>query len=411
MRPVALQKNHSNIGMIDFEYLSTETSESMFELAPIQATLLYEENKKGQFRELHLLDHDFHEADSDMQQRDLPYMDSDLLKSMPNELSVHERKGRFAKPFSKKSKQSILEKSQTVIDSNVTERLLNFIISKKFQSFTFIVWNEMQLKTIMKQLIMFALTPTILHNRSKYYLICLPQMDITFVSRESYISGDLNDLRRTYCNNIPEEYFPFSFLSQHSFRYSGEPPDKTYYVRPEHSVEEKKRIELWLRKQEKKTWKIAEELKKFAHYKMTVFSATIQAFLKFTYHLQTEMWYFFKPKAAASDEIPLFSPFTYPIMSIGSLSFTLFRYFALKSQLFSVNFETGRPNFRSSQGELEFVSFLTELVAPAEVYTTFSIHNQKAFQFIRPDFYCPQKKYAACFQGMYQWERDIMNFN
>ena len=181
--------------------------------------------------------------------------------------------------------------------------------------------------------------------------------------------------------------------------YLGETPSCQYFIRPEYSEEEQCQIKNWYQlhgKQE--TWNLASNLMDFCCYKMKIFSATMIAFLKYSFELQTEMWKFF-PTPKCFEGVPLFSPFSFPITSVGALSFTLYRFFGLKSQLCAVNYETGRPNFKSSQGELEFTSFLTELVFPSEVNTSFSIHDQKCFQYIRPDFYCEERKYAACFQG------------
>ena len=400
LRPVQLQKYHHNLGMIDFEYLAQKIDPNTFELVPVQASILFEDGEKETFTEKQFLDEKFGHSEPADRQIVMPYMmELDHMSTMSKKLAACERVGRFSKPFSKKSKKSILEKCQTKVTSNVTERLVNFIVTRKFQSYTFIVWSENQLKTIMKQLIVMRVTPKVLHSQSKYHLVTIPQFDITFVSRESYVVGTLEELRSTYATKVPIQFYPRDFLTEETMTYVGERPSCELFLRSEHSNKEQNEIKKWYHDQEhKKTWSLANELVTFCSYKMRIFSATLMAFLSYAFKLQSEMWKFF-PATSGTEGVPLFSPFSYPITSVGALSFTLYRYFGLRSQLCAVNYETGRPNFKSSQGELELVSFLTELVSPSEVNTSFSIHDQKSFQHIRPDFYCEEKKYAACFQG------------
>ena len=210
-KPVNLQKYHHNIGFIDFEYLAREVNQNTFELMPIQASIFFEDSEKEKFTEKQFFDSKFGVTEPEDQEVVLPYMDSNLLGPTSKTLAAHERTGRFSKPFSKKSKKSISEKCQIETTGSVSERLVNFIFARNFQSYTFIMWNENQLKTIMKQLIMMSVTPKVLNNQSKYHLVTVPQFDLTFVSRESYIVGNLNELRSTYADYVPIQFFPYNF--------------------------------------------------------------------------------------------------------------------------------------------------------------------------------------------------------
>ena len=421
MATVKPQVFHANIGFINMMTCEKIVSKNETETLPIFIDIAYE-IRRFTFAYFQVSDKRFGFTDTKyFNDRFLTYK---YLKNVSildtYYTSLAKSTGRRSKySTSKQSDQDRLKlKLQFIVNFTVCEKVIQALIKPSFQSYTFIVQDQELLHYLYSTLVgLFIYPHTCSSDGSDMIYFTVKEYNITFVCYKSYLDFDFGTLKEMF--DLSDKDFPYPLFPSQKHTFGEKFPDTTTTLQcfpplPDFldftdtaNIVAYKQKAYVSHSRFKMSYHVTKNLLEYTKNKMKISITAMLSFLQQLFIIQTKLHIQFPGKYYPNEtklekkeqEFPLFSPFTTPIYTLASFNYTLFRYFGLNCQLYTIKNEFGSWVYNCSPKELEFILWHTHRLRllKKHVFSPFSPEGIKRLCNLIPDI--ATDDWAAWFNG------------
>ncbi len=242
-----------------------------------------------------------------------------------------------------------------------------------------------------------SISPEVIRDGKNVFLINLPDFNIKFIRINNYLSGDEHQIAEQFNIKVSKHYFPEKFNSINNYSYTGQIPDKSFFInfKDSKTVIEQKLIFINNCLQTNYKWDFRKELFRFVDENLFLLTKSCLIFLKDCFTFQSLL--------QETEKKKFVHPFGNEICTIAGFTFKVYKLFYLnKYPIFSVINEFGNNGKEMSRQEAEWVAFM-HFKYPENKYFSGLLHpkGQKYFNETIPDLYSPITKEAMFYCGCY----------
>jgi hypothetical protein len=357
--------------------------------------VIYKEAERGNFNRYILTANESEIHDSfEKDILSFQYVDSEISKFHESKENLH-RRTKVTEDFSQN-----LKKLQNVKASNLGTKLVQLITKPEWSNTTFISQDckSQNYNCILSFFIQNGFCPKVIQNGHKIIFMEIPNLNLRFITSNSYVDVSEFDLAKQYDIPFDPFYFPENLNSTQLLTLDGTIPSYKHFWNFSDSDTEKRNKKNFVTnfKTTYKSWNFEKELLRFCEEKLWLLTLSSLKFLSECFQFQKEI------KKEKTEQSKYFiHPFGYHICSLASFSFKLFKVFYLNyEEIYCVQNEFGKTSKNVSKIEYEWASFMEYENPGAKFLSAFN--NDKGQQYFKeaiPDLYSPITKEAHFFHG------------
>jgi len=383
LKEIKPQDHHANIGVITCEYEEKMIDQNTSVLRPVLINVVAEKTR-GHFTKMVCSDPRLHILDSQQTETDFvqsDYFNFSALESNYKELSQATTMYTNGQPRSKKYENLLDLKVQYTTSINLFSKLFRTIITAEYRAFSFIVENKDVMHEIMSHLIKQDIRPDVLVQENEYFLLKIPEFNISFLNLQNYLPYEIHDLIKMYKLPLSYPIFPFQTLNEGTFDVTAAPPFEkyTHYTDTEEIRKLKKKAYDELPPVE--VYSLSKALLHYSNQKTSVFAQSILYFLHSLFLIQENLISYFKTERPVKG-LAFFSPFTSPCCTLAGFNYSIFRFFGLKHPIYALkkNLEFGNYDYNCSKMEREFILYYTHKYGESRCYSPYTPKGVRRFK-------------------------------
>ena len=216
LKEIKPQHYHANIGVITCEYEEKMINQDTSVLRPVLINVVAEKTR-GHLTKMVCSDPRLNILDSEQTETDFvrsDYFNFSALESNYKELSQATSMYSNGQPRSKRYENLLDLKVQYTTSINLFSKLFRTIISAEYRAFSFIVENKDVMHEIMSHLIKQDIRPDVLVQQNEYFLLKIPEFNISFLNLQNYLPYEIHDLIKMYKLPLSYPIFPFQTLNE-----------------------------------------------------------------------------------------------------------------------------------------------------------------------------------------------------
>lgn len=234
----------------------------------------------------------------------------------------------------------ILSKVKEKKIKTIEEKILTFLLSDYQANEATVICSDVRiLHFLTLTLLSWNLSPKLLEDHNKIFILTLENCNVRFIAREKYLDCDFEKLGDMFQLECKPTFFPVRKNHPYYYSYKSLPFDLSDYVSENDSAVSIKRktllhdelVESCLTKFP--PFEFAKALKECAINDGLYFCKSMLTFLREMLQIQKESF----PEKQGDDWLPLIHPFTYPICSISGFSRDLFHFHSLEANLKAID--------------------------------------------------------------------------
>ncbi len=359
--------------------------------------VIYKEIKRGCFDKYVLTSLDFFMNDFiETKILNYEYVSKDLSKHY-EPLKMAKKQTKTTSDFNENLK---LLQSKSNFELPLLDKFIQLISKPEWQNTTFISQdsNSQNYNTILSGFLKHGFCPKVIQNGRKILFMEVLNLNLRFVTSNSYLEGTEIDLSKQYNFDHEKYYFPESLKLPQYYHYNGVVPNAKHFFNFNDEVNVKTDKENFVVKLQENnyTWNFVKELVRYCDEKLWFLTICCLKFLEesfcFQIMLKTEN------KIIGTD---LLHPFGNNICSLSGFTFKLYKILYLnKENVYIVKNEYGVNTKHVSKLEYEWASFMEFQYPNNQFLSAFNNPNgQFYFKEAIPDLYSPITKEAHFFHG------------
>ena len=257
-------------------------------------------------------------------------------------------------------------------------------------------------------LVAYGFCPDIIRKGNSIILLGIQDLDLRFVSSNSYVDGTENEIAKQFGILFSPLFFPFEFLKTHPINYIGKIPNKLHYFDifdTESIRQEKEEFIKIIKSTKQKHWDLRKELVMYVNQKLFLLTMGMLKFCKESFFLQSKIKFALKSQLSPDKFQPietlLINPFNAPICSLSGLIYNIFTHFYLQNySIYCVNHEFGINPSLVSRIEHVYTSYMEHTNPDKEFSAAFNCKSGQVFYVEAiPDLYCHTTNTAYMFNG------------
>ena len=240
--------------------------------------------------------------------------------------------------------------------------------------------------------------PTLIRNGRQILLMELKDLEIRFITSNSYFNCNEYSLANQYEIEYNKTFFPLKFCKIENFSYQGNVPTVNYFLSTlddSKTMEAKMKFHQKLQTELRSKWNFQKELLAFCEQKVWLLTLACIKFISDCFEFQQQL------KVWNLSTTSLLHPFSFPLCSLGGFVYKLFKVLVLNDiNVYAVNNEFGIGSKSVSKVEYEWASFMAHKYPEKEFISAFNNPlGQKYFKEAIPDLYSPITKEAFFMHG------------
>jgi len=392
LKKVNLQNHHTNLGFITCEWIEIQSKltvkKNICDIKPILIDCLLE-SKRGAFHRRVFTDSEIKRNDNfvghfEQNVLEFDYYTFDVLRPFYEKMSTAQKYHSNGQPYSEKQKSVTLKRAEYITSNGIYAKLLHFLISPTFQAYSFLTESDDVMQCIMAQLLKMEIIPVHYISENKYYLIHIPEFNLSFLNIKHYLPFEINELINMYSLNMKYPIFPFTGLNRFGLEMQATTfvPTLEDYISlwdTAEIVRDKERA--FLEKDKTQKFDLATDLLRYSRNKITIIARSTLILLKSLFKMQEDLMHFFdKTFDPSKKSLPFFSPFTAPNCTLAGFNYNVFKYFGLSAELYAITNEYGEYAYNCSPHELDFILYYTNMYGESQCYSAFSPNGVKRFK-------------------------------
>ena len=307
------------------------------------------------------------------------YFQFSSIESDYKELSQATKTYSNGQARSKHYQEILDEKINRSTSSQLFSKLFQTILSAEYQTFSFLVENKDVMHEIMSQLIKKNIRPKVLVQENEYFLLTIPEYNISFLNLRNYLPFEMHDLIDMYNLKLSYPIFPFEILTEGKFDITTLPTFEKYtHYTDTHEIKKSKK-KAYDKLATDQVFCFQKALLDYSNQKILIFAQSVFYLLHSLFLMQQNLISYFKT-AAPVKGLAFFSPFTTPCCTLAGFNYTIFKYFGLNHPIYALQKEFGQYQYNCSKLELEYVLYYTHKFGEDRCYSPYTPKGVRRFQ-------------------------------